>query len=120
MLSPNRVRSARAIPDAGCVYRSYSSPSDLWIWRTRCGRTSALRRHECHGVVLEHRAGEFAAIARAGVDADTVRPYRRRGARGEGGHDDNAEVLLAGQEALSDAELVVLGLTGECHARPDA
>ena len=30
-------------------------------------------------------------------------------------HHDDAEVLLAGQEALSDAELVVLRLTGECH-----
>ena len=35
-------------------------------------------------------------------------------------HHNDAEVLLAGQEALADAKLVVLRLTGECHARSDA
>src|ERR1700719_1940875 len=51
-----------------------------------------LYRHERHSVVLEHRAREFAAVARACVDADTIWPHRRRRAGRMAVHHDNAEV----------------------------
>ena len=49
-------------------------PLHLWTWRPGPGRAPNLRRHEGHGVLLEHRAGKFATVARAGVDTDAVRP----------------------------------------------
>ena len=35
-------------------------------------------------------------------------------------HDDRPEILLAGQEALTDAEPVVVRLPGQRHARANA
>ena len=78
------------------------------------------RRHEGDGVVLEHCTGELPTIPRAGVDADAVRPDRRRGTGRVTMHDDDAEVLLARQETLADAKLVIFHLAGERHAWADA
>lgn len=61
-----------------------------------------------------------AAMTGAGSDTDAVCFDRRRGRGGMAVHHDHTEILLAGQKALADTEQIVLGLTVNRQAWPDA
>src|ERR1700722_1616897 len=102
--APSRNPRLRAGDDRGM--KRYRQPTHLL-------RPEPLRRHEGDRVVLKHRTGEPAAATGAGIEADAVGFDGRRRARGMAVHDDRTKILFAREEALANAEQIILGLSIE-------